>query len=64
MILRVGEPVGSLWGLTRLGTWGEHEAEEAARYNRLPGDIKYADLNNDGVINNDDNSIIGKTSPD
>lgn len=64
VILRVGQPVGSLWGLTRLGTWGEHEADEAAKYNRLPGDIKYADLNNDGKINSDDNSIIGCTSPD
>ena len=64
MILRVGYPVQSLWGLTRLGTWGEHEAAEAAKYSRLPGDIKYADLNNDGRINNDDNSIIGCTTPD
>jgi TonB-linked SusC/RagA family outer membrane protein len=64
VILRVGEPVGSLWGLTRLGTWGENEAEEAAKYSRLPGDLKYADLNNDGRINSDDNSIIGCTSPD
>ena len=64
MILRVGQPVGSLWGLTRLGTWGENEAAEAAKYSRLPGDIKYADLNNDGRINSDDNSIIGCTSPD
>ncbi len=62
-ILRVGESVGSLWGLTRLGTWGENEAAEAAKYGRLPGDIKFADLNNDGKINNDDNSIIGQTSP-
>lgn len=64
LILRVGEPVGSLWGLRRLGTWGEDEAEEAAKYNRLPGDLKYEDLNNDGVINSEDNTIIGCTSPD
>lgn len=64
MILRVGEPVGSLWGLTRLGTWSTEEATEAAKYNRLPGDLKFADLNKDGKINNDDNSIIGCTSPD
>ncbi|HUX58016.1 MAG TPA: TonB-dependent receptor [Bacteroidales bacterium] len=63
-ILRVGEPVGSIWGLTRLGTWGLDEDEEAAIYNRLPGDLKYADLNHDGQINNDDNSIIGCTLPD
>src|SRR5690606_3971845 len=26
-ILREGEPVGSFWGLVRLGTWSEAEAE-------------------------------------
>lgn len=64
LILRVGEPLGSLWGLRRVGTWGEGEAAEAAKYNRLPGDVKYEDLNDDGKINSDDNSIIGCTSPD
>ena len=62
-ILRVGQPVGSFWGLTRLGTWGTGQADEAAKYNRLPGDLKYADLNKDGKINNDDNSIIGRGTP-
>ena len=63
-ILRVGEPVGSFWGLTRLGTWNTDEAAEAATYNRLPGDLKYADINNDGEIDANDNSIIGRDSPD
>ena len=31
-IIRVGEPVGSFWGLTRLGTWNENEREEAAKF--------------------------------
>lgn len=64
LILRVGEPVGSFWGLRRLGTWGNDEAAEAARYSRLPGDIKFDDLNNDGQINSDDRTIIGNSSPD
>lgn len=64
LILRVGEPVGSLWGYQRLGTWSESEAEQAAVYGRLPGDVKYADLNNDGMINSEDQTIIGCTSPD
>ncbi|MEQ9442019.1 MAG: TonB-dependent receptor [Cyclobacteriaceae bacterium] len=63
-ILRVGEPVGSFWGLTRLGVWGTDEEEEAQQYNRLPGDLKYADLNEDGRIDANDNSIIGKSFPD
>lgn len=62
-ILRVGEPVGSFWGLTRLGTWGTDEAAEAETFNRLPGDLKFADINNDGKIDANDNSIIGIDSP-
>ncbi len=63
-ILRVGKPVDSFWGLTRLGTWNTEEKDKAAEYNRLPGDLKYADLNKDGKIDANDNSIIGNSSPD
>lgn len=63
-ILRVGEPVGSFWGLTRLGTWNTDEADAAAVYNRLPGDLKFEDINNDGNIDANDNTIIGRDSPD
>ena len=69
-IIRVGEPVGSFWGLTRLGTWTEAEREEAAKYTSyrngltiLPGDIKYLDVNGDKAINDADRSIIGNGSP-
>ena len=50
-IIRVGEPIGAFWGRVRLGTWGENEAEEAAKYNKKPGDLKFLDLNNDNQIN-------------
>jgi len=63
-IIRVGEPIGSIWGKTRLGTWNLEEEEEAQQYGRLPGDLKLADLNEDGQINSDDNSIIGQMYPD
>lgn len=63
-IIQVGQPVGSFFGRVHLGTWGSHEADEAARYGMLPGDVKYLDLNNDGVINDQDRAIIGKGIPD
>lgn len=69
-IIRVGDPVGSFWGLTRLGTWGTDEAAEAAKFNYrggkpvLPGDIKYLDVNGDYLINDEDRMIIGKAYPD
>lgn len=69
-IIRVGEPVGAFWGLTRLGVWGTDEAEEAASYvsyrnnlTLLPGDIKYKDFNGDKIINDEDRSIIGNGYP-
>ncbi|MFT6880092.1 MAG: TonB-linked SusC/RagA family outer membrane protein [Arcticibacterium sp.] len=69
-IIRVGEQVGSFWGLTRLGVWSEAERDEAAQFTSyrngltmLPGDIKYLDVNGDKAITDADRSIIGNGSP-
>jgi TonB-linked SusC/RagA family outer membrane protein len=63
-VIRVGEPVGSFFGRIHQGIWSTAEAEQAKKYNMLPGDVKYADLNNDGAINDNDRTIIGKGIPD
>jgi TonB-linked SusC/RagA family outer membrane protein len=70
-IIRVGDPVGSYWGLVRLGTWSDKEASEAAKFvsyrgggTMMPGDIKYLDVNGDYVINDADRMIIGSAYPD
>jgi len=70
-IIRIGEPVGSFWGLVRLGTWSEAERAEAAEFvsyrnglTILPGDIKYLDVNGDKAINDADRMILGNGSPD
>ncbi|WP_339925597.1 TonB-dependent receptor [uncultured Cyclobacterium sp.] len=69
-IIRIGEPVGSFWGLERLGVWSEAERAEAAEYvsyrnglTILPGDIKYLDVNGDKAINDTDRMIIGNGNP-
>ncbi|WP_232064515.1 SusC/RagA family TonB-linked outer membrane protein [Rhodocytophaga rosea] len=69
-VIRVGEPVGSFWGLTRLGIWGTAEADEAAKYTSyrnnltiLPGDVKYLDVNGDYIISDADRKIIGNGTP-
>ncbi|AYN67073.1 TonB-dependent receptor [Euzebyella marina] len=69
-VIRIGEPVGAFWGLTRLGVWGTDEAEEAASFvsyrnglTLLPGDIKYKDFNGDKIINDEDRTIIGNGYP-
>ncbi len=70
-IIREGEPVGSFWGLRRLGVWGTDEAAEAAEFTSyrngltiLPGDIKYEDVNGDKAITDADRMIIGNGTPD
>jgi len=60
----VGQPLGLLWGFKYEGVYGSGEASEAALYNRSPGDAKYKDLNDDGVLNNDDMMVIGNPNPD
>lgn len=70
-IIKVGEPVGSFWGLKRLGVWTEAERAEAAKFASyrggkpiLPGDLKYLDVNGDYAINDADRMIIGHGNPD
>ena len=69
-IIRVGEPVGSFWGLNRLGVWSEAERAEAAEFvsyrnglTILPGDIKYEDVNGDQAITDADRMVIGNGYP-
>ena len=58
-ILRVGAPIGSFYGMTRLGTYSDKEAADAAVHNLLPGDRKYI-YNPDG---SNYYSIIGRAYP-
>lgn len=58
-VLRVGAPIGSFYGMTRLGTYGENEAAEAAEHSLKPGDRKYI-YNKDGSPYY---SIIGRAYP-
>ena len=63
-IYKIGYPIGSFFGLNRLGTWGTAEAAEAARYGMRPGDLKFYDKNNDGKIDlQSDGDIIGNAFP-
>ncbi|HEY5511531.1 MAG TPA: TonB-dependent receptor [Prolixibacteraceae bacterium] len=63
-VYRVGEPIGSFFGLNRMGTWGTNEAVQAARYGKVPGDLKFEDVNNDGKIETlTDGKVIGHAYP-
>lgn len=58
--LFVGHPISAIYDYRKLGVWQLNEAAEAAEYGLVPGQLKLADLNNDGTINEeDDREVIG-----
>lgn len=63
MVLIPGNGLANYWGLNYLGVWQTSEADEAAVYGNVPGDSRYEDINNDGVIGGDDYQIIGSAIP-
>ncbi|TDE11121.1 SusC/RagA family TonB-linked outer membrane protein [Dyadobacter psychrotolerans] len=63
-----GYPIGYFFGYVADGIY-QSEAEfikspSSAIGDVFPGDIKYKDINNDGVINESDRTIIGNPTPD
>ncbi len=59
----VGEEIGVFYDYVYDGIWKTAEAEEAAKYNRKPGQIKIKDLDGNGKIDANDRAIVGKTRP-
>lgn len=62
--IMAGRPLNEFYGYQRLGTWGTDEAAEAATYGKKPGDLKYADLNNNKVKDANDRTVLGNGMPD
>lgn len=67
-ITRVGSPIGSFYGYVVEGVYQSYAEKLASPVNTEfsygPGDLKYKDVNGDGVINTDDKTIIGNPTPD
>lgn len=59
----IGQDPDRIWDYQRDGVWQEHEAEEAAEYGLQPGDFKYIDQNQDGVMTDDDRIFQQYTTP-
>ncbi|WP_273567468.1 SusC/RagA family TonB-linked outer membrane protein [Maribacter halichondriae] len=62
-----GSPISSFYGFQNLGLFqSQAEADAWAPYGvyNAPGKFRVADINNDGVINDDDRTIIGSPHPD
>lgn len=62
-IYKVGQPLGSFWGLRYLGPWQKSEATEAAKFGCKPGDAKYQDMDGNHSIDGSDYQIIGCGMP-
>ncbi|REA59957.1 TonB-dependent receptor [Dyadobacter luteus] len=66
-IIKQGLPINTLWGYKTDGLFQSQQeiAEYKATYvaNTKPGDVKYVDLNGDGVINANDMTNIGNSFP-
>ncbi len=63
VFLTVGQPMGVLKGYIQNGTWGTAEADQATKYDAIPGSPKYVDQNNDGTIDDKDITSMGTTYP-
>jgi len=61
---QVGHPIGAFYGYIADGYY--LDAADAAPYapDAKPGRIKFRDLNNDGLLNENDRTIIGSPHPD
>lgn len=64
----IGNPLYSFYGWKVDGVYqnqAEIDADPIAIANGLkPGDLKYRDINNDGVINDEDRTLLGDPNPD
>jgi TonB-linked SusC/RagA family outer membrane protein len=64
-ITTIGQPLGSFYGFVYDGVFKTQA--ELDKYpslaGTLPGDAKYRDVNGDGVLNQDDRTIIGNNLP-
>lgn len=62
----VGDPINNIYGYVCEGIFqnqAEIDAHPKQIWGAVPGDLKYADLNNDGIVNEEDRKSIGTFFP-
>jgi TonB-linked SusC/RagA family outer membrane protein len=64
-ILSKGQPLGVFYGYVATGIFQSADEIKSApkQDNAKPGDVRFADLNNDGAITDKDRTIIGNPNP-
>ena len=69
---QVGFPIGYFWGYKTDGIFqNQQEVQDwiasgkpTMKTSTAPGDVKFVDLNGDGVLNDDDKTMVGDPNPD
>lgn len=64
-IIKKGEVLNSFYGYKTAGIWQSQDeiAASGTKDPVKPGDVKYVDMNGDGVVNTSDRVILGKSIP-
>ncbi|WP_339921783.1 TonB-dependent receptor [uncultured Cyclobacterium sp.] len=65
-IIQEGMPINSHWGYITDGVFQTQEEVDnypTLRPNSAPGDVKYVDVNEDGIINENDHQYLGLSFP-
>ncbi len=62
----LGEPLGNFYGYQQIGVFRDKADLDSYPHfaDSRPGDVKFADINNDGVVNANDRTLIGNNQPD
>jgi len=65
-ITRVGGEIGAFWGYAMDGIFADQSAVDshASQPGAAPGDVRFRDLNEDGAIDANDQTVIGSPFPD
>ncbi|TDN37562.1 TonB-dependent receptor [Hymenobacter sp. UV11] len=62
--LFIGKPLFGIYSYVKTGVWQQGEDVSKQDPSAKPGDLKFADLNGDGVINALDRQYLGSSIPD
>ncbi|NLU90747.1 TonB-dependent receptor [Chitinophaga sp. Ak27] len=65
-ITMIGQPIGSFYGYRQLGIFKDAADLHTNPHDNTtrPGDVKYEDVNKDGIIDAKDRTLIGNNQPD
>ncbi|GAB3908349.1 TonB-dependent receptor [Mucilaginibacter boryungensis] len=63
-ILKPGNSLGSFYGYIVDGVWQKTDDFTKTQAGVRPGDLKYRDIDGNGVINTNDRVVLGKSLPD